>query len=163
MAWKTAHLVGTLHHGIERIAHRSTMIACGHFSITCSVTEVTILAFVASRSSRLMPGRRASPAVMTTTSLFSVSSYEVVPTISASDPTIGQGLRQVEGLALGHAAGLRHIEQHDISEFHHGAPVGRGGTHITGSDDRNLCARHESHLPSFRVLISVNAAVMSEQ
>ena len=46
----------------------------GAVATTCSVTEPTIFSFVATRSSRLMPGERGSPAVMTTTSEPAVSS-----------------------------------------------------------------------------------------
>ena len=42
--------------------------------LTCWQTAVMILALVESRSSRLMPGLRGMPAVMTTTSLPAVSS-----------------------------------------------------------------------------------------
>ena len=48
--------------------------AWGLVRLTCSATEPTMLALVASRSSRLMPGLRATPAVITTTSLPAVSS-----------------------------------------------------------------------------------------
>jgi len=41
---------------------------------TCSTTEPTISAFLNRRSSRVMPGLRAIPAVMTTTSESAVSS-----------------------------------------------------------------------------------------
>ncbi len=41
---------------------------------TCSTTEPTISAFLNRRSSRVMPGLRASPAVMTTMSESAVSS-----------------------------------------------------------------------------------------
>jgi hypothetical protein len=41
---------------------------------TCSTTEPTISAFLNSRSSRVMPGLRARPAVITTMSESAVSS-----------------------------------------------------------------------------------------
>jgi hypothetical protein len=50
------------------------MIEFGLVRAICSVTDVTILALVASKSSRLMPGLRGRPAVMTTTSLSWVAS-----------------------------------------------------------------------------------------
>ena len=50
------------------------MIASGDCAIACSTTEPTIFSFVATRSSRLMPGCRGSPAVTTTTSEPAVSS-----------------------------------------------------------------------------------------
>ena len=44
------------------------MMQLGEYLTTCSVTEVVIFMLVNSRSSRLIPGRRAMPAVITTTS-----------------------------------------------------------------------------------------------
>ena len=44
------------------------MMQSGECFTTCSVTLEMIAVFLASRSSRLMPGFRASPAVMTTMS-----------------------------------------------------------------------------------------------
>jgi hypothetical protein len=41
--------------------------ASGDCATTCSVTEPTIVSFVATRSSRLIPGLRGTPAVITTT------------------------------------------------------------------------------------------------
>ena len=49
-------------------------IASGDRRATCSTTEPTISAFLNSRSSRVIPGLRAMPAVMTTTSESAVSS-----------------------------------------------------------------------------------------
>ena len=49
-------------------------IASGEAAITCSVTEPTIFSFVVTRSSRLIPGERGRPAVITTTSEPAVSS-----------------------------------------------------------------------------------------
>ena len=43
-------------------------IASGLCATTCSVTCLTIFSFVCTRSSRLIPGERGSPAVITTTS-----------------------------------------------------------------------------------------------
>ena len=50
------------------------MMQLGEYLTTCSVTEEVIRMLVNSRSSRLMPGRRAMPAVITTTSEPAVSS-----------------------------------------------------------------------------------------
>ena len=49
-------------------------IASGEAAITCAVTEPTIFSFVVTRSSRLIPGERGTPAVITTTSEPAVSS-----------------------------------------------------------------------------------------
>ena len=48
--------------------------ASGDCATTCSVTEPTIFSFVVTRSSRLIPGERGRPAVITTTSEPAVSS-----------------------------------------------------------------------------------------
>ena len=49
------------------------MMGSWECSMIFSVTDCTILALVARRSSRLIPGLRGKPAVMTTTSEFAVS------------------------------------------------------------------------------------------
>ena len=51
-----------------------TRMALRERRATCSTTEPTISAFLNRRSSRVMPGLRAMPAVMTTTSESAVSS-----------------------------------------------------------------------------------------
>ena len=45
--------------------------------------------FVSSRSSLLIPGPRAIPAVITTTSEFADSEYPLLPIMLASDPITG--------------------------------------------------------------------------
>ena len=62
-------------------------IASGDAATTCSVTDLTIFSFVETRSSRLIPGERGLPAVITTTSEPAVSSYPFVPTIVGSNPS----------------------------------------------------------------------------
>ena len=49
------------------------LTASGDAATTCSVTDLTIFSLVCTRSSRLMPGWRGNPAVMTTTSEPAVS------------------------------------------------------------------------------------------
>jgi hypothetical protein len=55
------------------------MTASGDCATTCSVTLRTMPMLVRNRSSRLMPGFRATPLVMTTTSELAVSSYPLAP------------------------------------------------------------------------------------
>ncbi len=62
----------------------TTRIAPGECLIASFVTAETIASFVATRSSRLIPGERGLPAVMTTTSEPAVSSYPFEPTIVGS-------------------------------------------------------------------------------
>src|SRR5436309_1195328 len=54
-----------------------------------SATDVRILALVPSKSSRLMPGLRAMPAVTMQTSASAISSYLLVPITLPSKPSIG--------------------------------------------------------------------------
>ncbi len=58
--------------------------APGHFSFTFWATSRMILMLTPSRSSRLMPGLRGTPAVTMTTSAPATSSYLLVPVIFTS-------------------------------------------------------------------------------
>ena len=60
----------------------------------------------------------------------------------ASKPMIGDGLHQVEALALGHVLGLRDIDQHDVAQLGRGAPIGAGRAHVARADDRDLRSTH---------------------
>src|ERR1051326_1377543 len=64
-------------------------IAWGDLATTASVTPFTIPALVSWSCSRVMPGFRAIPAVMTTMFDPAVSSYELEPRTRASVPLIG--------------------------------------------------------------------------
>ena len=68
-------------------------------ALDVSVENVT--AFVFSRSSRLMPGLRARPAVMITTSELSVSSYVFEPIIRTSKPSMGAASARSNPLPCG--------------------------------------------------------------
>ncbi len=65
----------------------TTITASGEAATTSLVTEPTIFSFVVTRSSRLMPGERGRPAVITTTSEPAVSPYPFEPTTYGSKPT----------------------------------------------------------------------------
>jgi hypothetical protein len=75
--------------------------ASGLVALTCSETEATILAFVLSRSSRLMPGLRGRPAVITTTSLPAVGPYSFVPVTLESKLIIGDDCIRSSALPAG--------------------------------------------------------------
>jgi hypothetical protein len=62
----------------------TTRTAFGERFTASLVTADTMDSFVVTRSSRLIPGDRGLPAVMTTTSEPSVSSYPFVPVIVGS-------------------------------------------------------------------------------
>ncbi len=71
-------------HMASRGFETTMRIASGEPAIASRVTEPTICSFVVTRSSRLMPGLRGSPAVTTTTSEPAVSSYPFEPVIVGS-------------------------------------------------------------------------------
>ena len=62
--------------------------ASGELATNLRVTSATILALVSMRSMRLIPGLRATPAVITQTSEPAVSSYPLLPTMRVSKPSI---------------------------------------------------------------------------
>ena len=55
-----------------------------------------------------------------------------------------RGLHQVERLALGHVAGLRNIQQHDVAQLGGGAPMGGRGADVAGADDADLRSTHHT-------------------
>ena len=55
-------------------------------------------------------------------------------------------LQQVEGLALGHVAGLRDVQEDDVAQLGGGAPMGGGGADVAGADDRDFRPSHVSNL-----------------
>ena len=75
--------------------------ASGAYCRTPSDTWVMILALVPRRSSRLMPGLRAMPAVTMHTSAPAMSSYRVVPVMSASKPSMGADWSRSSALPWG--------------------------------------------------------------
>jgi hypothetical protein len=58
--------------------------ASGHFCLRLPATSRMILMFTPSRSSRLIPGLRGTPAVTMTTSAPATSSYLLVPVMRTS-------------------------------------------------------------------------------
>src|SRR6202162_4898621 len=76
-------------HNESRGFETTIRIALGDSGTILRTTSETIPSFVATRSSRLIPGLRGTPAVMTTTSDCLVSSEEFDPIILASNPSTG--------------------------------------------------------------------------
>ena len=60
--------------------------------------------------------------------------------MSASNPSTGAGLHDVERLAGGDAA--EHVEQHDVAEFLQADQVGERAADIAGADEGDLVAGH---------------------
>ena len=68
---------------------RTITKAFGAFALMPPATSEMIFALMPSRSSRLMPGLRATPEVTMQTSAPAMSSILFVPVIRASKPSIG--------------------------------------------------------------------------
>src|SRR5262245_59382846 len=79
----------------------STRIALRLRLTICSTTDPTISAFLNSRSSRVIPGLRARPAVMTTMSELAVSSYPLLPTSVESYRWMGPACSRSSALPCG--------------------------------------------------------------
>ena len=112
-------------------------MALGATRLIFSPTDSTIPALVFTRSSRLIPGLRAMPAV-TTKSSEPGGGVVVVgtdhPGIEAFDRA---GLPLVERLALGNA--LDHVHHHHrAGQVLLGHALGRRGADVAGPDDRDL-------------------------
>ena len=63
--------------------------------------------------------------------------------IVESKPMIGEACIRSRRFALGHVAGLRDIEQHDVAQFGGGAPMGGRRADVAGPDDRDLRPTHD--------------------
>ena len=107
--------------------------------ISCTasfVTVETIASFVATRSSRLMPGERGLPAVITTTSDPAVSSYPFVPDHRRLVAEHRGGLVDVEGLSLREVRD--DVDEHDVGVVAPRELLRAGRADVPGSDDRDF-------------------------
>ncbi len=103
---------------------------------TCPIT----FRLISSRSSRLMPGLRGTPAVTMQTS----HALDRLVGIGADDLGVEivdrRGFRDVERLALRDA--LHDVEHHDVAELFEADEVGERTADLAGTDQRNLITRH---------------------
>src|SRR3989442_826132 len=79
----------------------TTKNASGEYRITCSTTPRTMPVLVSSTCSRVMPGLRAIPAMMTTTSEPAVSASPLLPTTRTSHPATGRAWVRSSALPMG--------------------------------------------------------------
>ena len=103
---------------------------------TCSIT----LRLMPSRSSRLMPGLRGTPAVTMQTSAPSIAFVGIGAGELGVEAVDRRGLRDVERLALRDAFG--DVEHHDVAELLEADEVGERAADLAGADQRNLVTRH---------------------
>ena len=105
-------------------------------SPTCSIT----LRLMPSRSSRLMPGLRGTPAV----TMHDVGALDGVVVVGAGELGVEavdrRGLRDVERLALRDAFG--DVEQHDVAELLQADEMGERAADLAGADQCDLVTRH---------------------
>ena len=104
---------------------------------TCSIT----LRLMPSRSSRLMPGLRGTPAVtMHDVGAVDAPRRRWCRCSLASKPSTGADCGEVERLALRHALG--DVEQDDVAEFLEADEMGQRAADLAGADQCDLVARH---------------------
>src|SRR5881398_213794 len=124
-------------------------------STTCSVTEPTIFSFVATRSSRLMPGLRGTPAVITTT-----SDPALLVAVRARDRRLVAEHRahliDVQRLALRQV--LDDVDEHDVAVVAGREHLGAGRAHVPGTDDRDFAAA-QTRAPSASMIASATSLV----
>ena len=107
---------------------------------TCSIT----LRLMPSRSSRLMPGLRGTPAVTMHT-----GALDRLVGIGAGKAGVEaldrRGLSEIERLALRHA--LRDVEQNDVAELLETDQMRQRAADLTRADQCDLVARHCGQFP----------------
>ena len=115
--------------------------ALGAYFLMPAPTWSMTLRLMPSRSSRLMPGLRGTPAVTMQTSAPSMRLVGVgAGRCLASKPSTGDDCGEVERLALRDALG--DVEQDDVAEFLQADEMRERAADLAGADQRNLVARH---------------------
>ena len=115
-------------------------IASGDPSRMYSATEAITLPLVSSRSERLIPGLRGSPAVTMKRSEPCVARGSLGPDDARAEALDRAHLVQVERDALG--APLDDVDQADLAgQFLLGAELGAGHADVAGADDGDLALR----------------------
>ena len=116
--------------------------AFGAWVLRPSPTDFMTLRLMPSRSSRLMPGLRGTPAV----TMADVRARDVGVVAGALQGDVGPEHRrrfgQVERLALGHA--VDDVEQDHVAQGLAGGDVGQGAADHSGPDQGDLCASHRA-------------------
>ncbi len=124
--------------------------AFGACCLMPSATLVMILALVASRSSRLMPGLRARPAV----TMHDVGAGDVGVAVGAGDAGVEaldrSRLEEVERLPLRQP--FDDVEEHDVAEMLQRSEVRERAADVAGPDEGDLLACHA--YPSMLAMIA---------
>ncbi len=104
---------------------------------TCSIT----LRLMSSKSSRLMPGLRGTPAVTMHTSASAIAVVAVGADELGVEIVDRRGFGDVERLALRDA--FHDVEHHDVAKLFEADEVGERAADLAGADQRNLFTRHD--------------------
>ena len=118
--------------------------AFGQCFLIPSPTDFMTFRLMPSRSSRLIPGLRGTPAVTMQTSAPAKDGIVVGARHLGVETVRRAGLRDVERLALRHALG--DVEEHDVAEFLDGGEMGERAADLSRADQRNLGSGHGSVL-----------------
>ena len=114
--------------------------ALGAYFLMPAPTWLITLRLISSRSSRLMPGLRATPAVTITTSHSLSELVAVGARVAGIEALDGRAFGDVERLALRHP--FQDVEQHDIAQFLEAGEVGERAADHAAADQTNLAAGH---------------------
>ena len=114
--------------------------AFGAYFLMPAPTWSMTLRLMPSRSSRLMPGLRGTPAVTMHTSAPSMRLVGVGAGELGVETIDRRRLGDVERLALRDAFG--DVEQHDVAELLQADEMGQRAADLAGADQRNLVTRH---------------------
>ena len=132
-------------------------IASGECSTASRVTEPTIDSFVVTRSSRLIPGLRGSPAVTTTTS----EPGRRVVAVRAGDRRFvaenGAGLVEVERLPLRQV--LLDVDEDDVRVVAARDLLRRGRADVPGAHDGDLLPPCHTRTPIRSMIASATSLV----
>ena len=120
--------------------------ASGALALMPAPTAFITFRLMPSRSSRLMPGLRGTPAV----TMHHVGAGDVGVVAGAGQARVEavdrRGFGQVQRLALRHA--VDDVEQDDVAQFLERGQVGQGAADLAGADQGDLLTRH-GICPSF--------------
>ena len=107
---------------------------------TCSMT----LRLMPSRSSRLMPGLRGTPAVTMHTAAPSIALVGIGAGEAGVEAFDRRGLHEIERLALRHA--FHDVEQDDVAELFEADQERQRAADLTRADQCNLVSRHPTNI-----------------
>ena len=132
------------------------MMQFGEYLTTCSVTAFMIPKLTLSRSSRLMPGLRGTPEVMTTTSELAVCGVVGAADDAAVRPGDRARLEHVERDARGLLVG--DVDDDDVGQLLVGDTAGDGRADVAGSTHHGHFAIHRLNHPCWLTRLATSGS-----